>query len=125
MKGQAFYIISINFCLCIIKLLPFRTKYDILILIKINIFSERNIAMNIKITADSTCDLSNELVEKYSITILPLYIVKDGKSYKDGLEITPSAPNFRAVTRMPALPLKISTTCISSTAATFQQAADL
>lgn len=45
--------------------------------------------MNIKITADSTCDLSKELVEKYNITILPLYIVKDGKSYKDGLEITP------------------------------------
>ena len=45
--------------------------------------------MNIKITADSTCDLSNELVEKYGITILPLYIIKDGKSYKDGLEITP------------------------------------
>ena len=46
--------------------------------------------MNIKITADSTCDLSEELVKKYDIEILPLYIVKDGKSYKDGVEITPS-----------------------------------
>lgn len=34
--------------------------------------------MNIKITADSTCDLSEELVKKYDIEILPLYIVKDG-----------------------------------------------
>ena len=45
--------------------------------------------MNIKITADSTCDLSKELVEKYDISIVPLYIIKDGKEYKDSLEITP------------------------------------
>lgn len=69
--------------------MPFRTKYVILSTIKFNVFRERSISMNIKITADSTCDLSNELVEKYGITILPLYIIKDGKSYKDGLEITP------------------------------------
>ena len=45
--------------------------------------------MKIKICADSTCDLSPELVEKYDISIIPLYIVKDGTSYADGLEITP------------------------------------
>lgn len=45
--------------------------------------------MNIKITADSTCDLSPELCEKYGISILPLYIVKEGKSYKDMAEIVP------------------------------------
>ncbi len=45
--------------------------------------------MKIKITADSTCDLSPELTEKYGIDILPLYIVKDGKSYKDMSEIVP------------------------------------
>ncbi|MBR6692573.1 MAG: DegV family protein, partial [Clostridia bacterium] len=27
--------------------------------------------MNIKITADSTCDLSKELIEKYEIEIIP------------------------------------------------------
>lgn len=43
----------------------------------------------IKIMADSTCDLSRELVERYDITILPLYIVMDENSYKDGIEITP------------------------------------
>ena len=45
--------------------------------------------MKIKITADSTCDLSPELVSKYNIDILPLYIVKDGKAYKDMREIVP------------------------------------
>lgn len=45
--------------------------------------------MNIKITADSTCDLSKELVEENEIEILPLYVVKEGVSYRDGLEITP------------------------------------
>ena len=43
----------------------------------------------VRIVADSTCDLSAELVEKYGITIVPLCIVLDGKSYFDGLEITP------------------------------------
>ena len=45
--------------------------------------------MKIRISADSTCDLSPELVEKYDVAILPLYIVKDGVSYADGLEICP------------------------------------
>ena len=45
--------------------------------------------MNIRICADSTCDLSPELVEKYGVGIIPLYIVKDGTSFADGLEITP------------------------------------
>lgn len=46
--------------------------------------------MKIRISADSTCDLSPELVEKYDIRIMPLQIVMDGKPYKDGVEITPS-----------------------------------
>lgn len=44
----------------------------------------------IKIFADSTCDLPQELIEKYGITILPLCIVLDDKSYYDKIEITPS-----------------------------------
>ncbi|MEG1633091.1 MAG: DegV family protein [Oscillospiraceae bacterium] len=45
--------------------------------------------MRVKISADSTCDLPKELVERYNIGIMPLYIVKeDGTTYKDGLEIT-------------------------------------
>ena len=43
----------------------------------------------VKIIADSTCDLSKELIEKYNITIVPLCIVLDEKSYFDGEDITP------------------------------------
>ncbi len=45
--------------------------------------------MNIKITADSTCDLSREIIEKYNIDILPLYVVEDGKSLRDGIDVSP------------------------------------
>ena len=45
--------------------------------------------MNIKITADSTCDLSPRLVEENGIQIVPLYVTKEGKSYRDGVEIVP------------------------------------
>ena len=42
----------------------------------------------IKIIADSTCDLSEELVEKYQIGIAPLSINIDGKTYRDRIDIT-------------------------------------
>ena len=45
--------------------------------------------MNIKISADSTCDLSPELIAHYDIGISPLYIVRDGESLVDGVDITP------------------------------------
>ena len=45
--------------------------------------------MSVKIIADSTCDLSKDLLEKYDISVLPLHIVLGDKEYKDGLEITP------------------------------------
>jgi DegV family protein with EDD domain len=41
------------------------------------------------VTADSTCDLSSELLSQYGIDTLPLYVVMEGKAYKDGVEITP------------------------------------
>lgn len=44
---------------------------------------------NIKIVADSTCDLSAELIEEYNISVIPLCIVMDDKSYCDGEEIIP------------------------------------
>ena len=43
----------------------------------------------IRIAADSTCDLSKELIDKYNISIIPLHIVLDDKEYKDGVDITP------------------------------------
>ena len=44
--------------------------------------------MNIKITSDSTCDLSKELLDKHNIAIFPLTVIKDGKAYSDGVTIT-------------------------------------
>ena len=44
--------------------------------------------MNIKITSDSTCDLSKELTEKHDISIFPLTVVKDNQAYADGITIT-------------------------------------
>jgi len=43
----------------------------------------------IAIVADSTCCLPPELVQKYNIRLVPLYIVYKGKSYRDGVNITP------------------------------------
>ena len=45
--------------------------------------------MKIKITSDSTCDLSPELIEKYNIDILPLYVGMGDDVLKDGVEATP------------------------------------
>jgi DegV family protein with EDD domain len=43
----------------------------------------------IKITADSTCDLSPELLDKYNITIAPLHVLIDEQDFLDGVNITP------------------------------------
>ena len=43
----------------------------------------------VKIVADSTCDLSEELLRAYDITVIPLCIVMQEKSYFDVEEITP------------------------------------
>lgn len=45
--------------------------------------------MKIKISADSTCDLSRELIEAYDIGITPLYIVRGEEALRDGIDITP------------------------------------
>ncbi|MDD7394081.1 MAG: DegV family protein [Eubacteriales bacterium] len=43
----------------------------------------------IRISADSTCDLSPELVEKYNIAITPLKITLGDTDYTDQIDITP------------------------------------
>lgn len=43
----------------------------------------------VKIIADSTCDLSKELLEKYDISILPLHILLGEEEYRDGIDISP------------------------------------
>lgn len=45
--------------------------------------------MKIKISADSTCDLSPALIQQYHIGITPLYVIRDGQSLVDGVDITP------------------------------------
>ena len=46
--------------------------------------------MNIKILSDSTCDLPQEVIEKYNITIIPLAVIKNGEQFNDGINITPA-----------------------------------
>ena len=43
----------------------------------------------LKITGDSTIDLSDGLLEKYQIGRMPLYITMGERSYRDGVDISP------------------------------------
>lgn len=45
--------------------------------------------MKVRITADSTCDLTPALVERFGITITPLTVSCGGEDYLDGVEIDP------------------------------------
>lgn len=43
----------------------------------------------VRIAADSTCDLSQELKDRFDVVTIPLNIVLDMQNYMDGEEITP------------------------------------
>ncbi len=43
----------------------------------------------VKLIADSTCDLSQELLERYHIDTAPLSVVLDGITYRDKVDISP------------------------------------
>lgn len=45
--------------------------------------------MKIRMTADSTCDLTPELIRKYEIGIVPLSVIIDGDVFHDGVDVTP------------------------------------
>ena len=45
----------------------------------------------VRIMADSTCDLSKELLERYGVELLPLNIVMEDTCYLDGIETDPDA----------------------------------
>ncbi len=45
--------------------------------------------MKIQITADSTCALSTELIQKYGVKILPLAVIMGENIYRDGVDATP------------------------------------
>lgn len=54
--------------------------------------------MKIKISADSSCDLSPALIEQYNISITPGYIIDGDKALRDGVDIFPEDlyAHFRA-----------------------------
>ena len=43
----------------------------------------------VAVVTDSSCCLPSELVSKYEISVVPLQIVYMGKSYRDGIDMTP------------------------------------
>ena len=43
----------------------------------------------VKVTADSTCDLSPQIINDLDITLMPLHILVDGEEFSDGVDITP------------------------------------
>lgn len=45
--------------------------------------------MNIRITSDSTCDLSPDYLRAHRVEILPLYTMKGGETFRDGVDIHP------------------------------------
>ncbi len=45
--------------------------------------------MRIKITADSTCDLSEQLLSEHEITLMPLVVNMGAESFLDGVSIQP------------------------------------
>lgn len=42
----------------------------------------------IKIITDSTCDLPKDIIEKFDIDVIPVYLNLNSKSYRDGLDVT-------------------------------------
>ena len=45
--------------------------------------------MNIRITSDSTCDLSPDYLQAHRVELLPLYTMKGGETFRDGVDIHP------------------------------------
>ena len=43
----------------------------------------------ILLSADSTCDISGELIERSGVRLIPLHIILEEKSYEDGVNIHP------------------------------------
>lgn len=73
---------------------------------------------NIAITADSTCDLSPELIREYGITVTPLHVTMGEVTYTDGVDL--SAPQiFDYVAKTGILP-KTSAVSISEYAEVFR-----
>lgn len=79
------------------------TKKAVAAIILYRTDTEGVLQMAVRIIADSTCDLSQELIARYGITIMPLYVSLEDESYRDGVNIT-AADIFRHVDSGGALP---------------------
>ncbi len=57
----------------------------------------------ILLSADSTCDISGELLQRTQVRLFPLHIILDEKSYDDGVDITPEDiyAHFNATGKLP------------------------
>lgn len=44
--------------------------------------------MAVKIVTDSTCDLPRDMVEKYGVTVVPLFVRFGAQSYRDGVDLS-------------------------------------
>ena len=49
----------------------------------------------ILLSADTPCDIGDELKARYQVSLFPLHIILDEKQYTDGLDIT-AAEIYRA-----------------------------
>jgi len=58
---------------------------------------------SVRIMSDSTCDLSPELIEKHGISIVPLYVIFNGDSYRDGIDMK-TDELYKIVERLNTLP---------------------
>ncbi len=57
--------------------------------------------MNTRIVTDSTCDLPEEIVSQHAITVIPLHINVDDKSFLDGIDLSRAEfytqlPNYKS-----------------------------
>ncbi|HHV64229.1 MAG TPA: DegV family protein [Peptococcaceae bacterium] len=57
----------------------------------------------IKILTDSTCDLPKDIIEKYDIGIMPLFVVFGEENYRDGVDLQPEGL-FKLVKEKGTLP---------------------
>ena len=75
--------------------------------------------MAVHIVADSTCDLSAELIARYQITILPLYVMLGDEEHRDGVTIH-AADIFQYVDRGGVLP-KTAAVAVTDFTACFEE----
>lgn len=57
----------------------------------------------VKIITDSTADLTPELLDKFEIGVVPLYVLIEGKNYLDGIEMT-TQELYRQIDKNKSLP---------------------